>query len=413
MRKVGGGMNRLDIEQCKTAYGQMPVAFCVIEVILDDAGMPADWVYRYANRSTEEVRNIPVERLLDYYFLQDVAPELAEREVLLRQYYRAAYLQEHAEFHQYVENTDRYIKTICYPWEERGYCACILVDETAEVKAIQQSARDAQINKGLMQKLSQERKQYRDAVLANALFTYSFDLTEGIVQNQVITKDGEHLTEKLGIHLPMDFTEMSAFINRVTGVRYAEPYMAAFWTNEGLREAYARGICNAESDYYVTVRDKYFHANALLYQAEDSGHLQAMIICRDTTEYEKERRQYQKKEAELRRIQDTLMKDFVSLYYVNLENDHYRTLKINQNTNARSVIENQSGYSKIVGMYIDQFALPEYKEKMHRYLSREYLLEYLKKHEDFSFRYQSVPNADGEEYFEVYVGTVLRESDAT
>ena len=116
MRKVGGGMNRLDIEQCKTAYGQMPVAFCVIEVILDDAGMPADWVYRYANRSTEEVRNIPVERLLDYYFLQDVAPELAEREVLLRQYYRAAYLQEHAEFHQYVENTDRYIKTICYPW---------------------------------------------------------------------------------------------------------------------------------------------------------------------------------------------------------------------------------------------------------------------------------------------------------
>ena len=406
-------MNRLDIEQCKAAYGQMPVAFCVIEVILDDAGMPADWVYRYANRSTEEVRNIPRERLLDYYFLQDVAPELAERDVLLRQYYRAAYLQEHTEFHQYVENTDRYIKTICYPWEEQGYCACILVDETAEVKAIQQSARDAQINKGLMQKLSQERKQYRDAVLANALFTYSFDLTEGMVQNQVITKDGEHLTEKLGIHLPMDFTEMSAFINRVTGVRYAESYMAAYWTNEGLREAYARGICNAESDYYVAVRDKYFHANALLYQAEDSGHLRAMIICRDTTEYEKERRQYQKKEAELRRIQDTLMKDFVSLYYVNLENDHYRTLKINQNTNARSVIENQSGYSKIVGMYIDQFVLPEYKEKMQRYLSREYLLEYLKKHEDFSVRYQSVPNADGEEYFEVYVGTVLREADAT
>ena len=406
-------MNKLDMEQCKAAYGQMPVAFCVIEVILDDAGLPADWVYRYANRHTEEFRKIPLEELLDRYFLQDVTPGLAEKDTLLQKYYRAAYLQEHTEFHQYVQNTDRYIKTICYPWDERGYCACILVDETTEVKAIQQSARDAQINKGLVQELSLERKQYRDAVLANALFTYSFDLTEGVVRDQVITKDGEHLTEKMGIHLPMNFTEMSAFINQLTGVRYVEPHMAAFWTNEGLREAYARGIYNAESDYYVTMRDEYFHANALLYQAEDTGHLHAMIICRDTTEYEKERRQYREKEAEMRRIQDTLVKDFVSLYYVNLENDHYRTLKINQNTNARSVVENQSGYSEIVGLYIDQFALPEYKEKLHHYLSREYLMEYLKTHEDFSFRYQTVPNADGEEYFEVYVGTVLREADAT
>lgn len=406
MEKEEMHMNRDDLELCRLAYDDMPVALFIENIVLNEAGEPIDWVTEYMNPAAGKLAHYDGKSLVGNYFLRDLYPDVKNGKYALQYLYDSAYGDARREYHQHIEALDKYLKLLIYPWKTKGYCVCMASDESSQVYAQRKSEQNAEENTNLIAQLSLERKQYRDALFSNSYFSYHFDLTEGIVYDQIITSDKESLTEKLGISLPMSFTEMSDAFTKISELQYAESYMKDYWTQEGLLRAYEEGVYNAESDYYVPSLDHYYHVNALLYEPNEDGHIHALIICRDMTELEKEKHLRKKQERESAHIQDILVTDYISAYYINVVTDEYKTLKIHQNINAKRIIERSDSYTNVMEHYIDTFVLPGYQQQMHMMLRRKHLKEYLDHHDRFLLRFQTLPNADGGEYFEIYAKKV-------
>lgn len=48
----------------------MPVAYCVIELIFDENGHGVDFIFRYCNKQMEMVEGIPIEKMLNRSFYE-------------------------------------------------------------------------------------------------------------------------------------------------------------------------------------------------------------------------------------------------------------------------------------------------------------------------------------------------------
>ncbi len=104
-------------------------------------------------------------------------------------------------------------------------------------------------------------------------------------------------------------------------------------------------------------------------------------------------------------ILDKLSMDSTAVYVVDLESGEYETLKLLETTNANTMLkEGQSSYrhfNDYTDRYAEIYVPEEYHQKFKNWFSIEYLREQLKKKERVTFHYQSIPNAEGQKYFEV------------
>ena len=50
-------------------FDNNPVAYCVLELVLDDNGQPTDWIYRYCNQAFADIKGYRLEKMIDSSFL--------------------------------------------------------------------------------------------------------------------------------------------------------------------------------------------------------------------------------------------------------------------------------------------------------------------------------------------------------
>ena len=119
----------MPFESLKSYFDSMPVAFTVIKLVLNKNGEPIDFIFCYGNDAFAKLEGIALTDMLNKRFYKDVFTDRSDTK-WLDFYYSCAFLNQNHELHDYSPEIDKYLKIVCYPWLEKGYCACLLFDET-------------------------------------------------------------------------------------------------------------------------------------------------------------------------------------------------------------------------------------------------------------------------------------------
>lgn len=111
-------------EKC-SILDDMPVAYCVIELVFDENGHGVDFVFRYCNKHMEVVEGIPVEEMLNRSFYEVF--KNGDRKWLIS-YADVALNGVQRTLYDYSPEIDKNLTIYCYQ-PEPGYCACVLLPE--------------------------------------------------------------------------------------------------------------------------------------------------------------------------------------------------------------------------------------------------------------------------------------------
>lgn len=111
-------------EKC-SILDDMPVAYCVIELVFDENGHGIDFIFRYCNQHMEVVEGIPIEEMLNHSFYEVF--KNGDRKWLVS-YADVALNGAKHTLHDYSPEIDKNLAIYCYQ-PEPGFCACVLVPE--------------------------------------------------------------------------------------------------------------------------------------------------------------------------------------------------------------------------------------------------------------------------------------------
>ena len=100
----------------------MPLAFCVIELVFNESGHGVDFIFRYCNAEMATIEGVPVEEMLNRSFYE-VFPNGDKK--WLVSYADVALNGTRHTLHDYSPEVDKYLTIHCYQ-PEPGYCACVL-----------------------------------------------------------------------------------------------------------------------------------------------------------------------------------------------------------------------------------------------------------------------------------------------
>ena len=109
------------LEKC-SLLDDMPLAYCVIELVFNAEGHGVDFIFRYCNAEMAVMEGVPVEEMLNRSFYEvfrngDKKWLVAYADVALNGTKRI--------LHDYSPEIDKYLTIHCYQ-PEPGYCACVL-----------------------------------------------------------------------------------------------------------------------------------------------------------------------------------------------------------------------------------------------------------------------------------------------
>ena len=97
------------------------MAYCVVELFLDDEGQPKDWIYRYCNQAFADIKEYRLEAMIDHSYLS-LFPEADEQ--FLKAYYEAAFENKPAGIDMCI-NGESY-HAVIMPIGRPGFCSCTL-----------------------------------------------------------------------------------------------------------------------------------------------------------------------------------------------------------------------------------------------------------------------------------------------
>ena len=110
------------LEKC-SILNDMPLAFCVIELVFDANGRGVDFVFRYCNEEMTAVEGIPVSKMLNHSFYEVF--ENGDKKWLVT-YADVALNGTKVILHDYSPEIGKDLSIYCFqPYP--GYCACILI----------------------------------------------------------------------------------------------------------------------------------------------------------------------------------------------------------------------------------------------------------------------------------------------
>lgn len=102
-----------------------------------------------------------------------------------------------------------------------------------------------------------------------------------------------------------------------------------------------------------------------------------------------------------------LCQDYTAVFYADLKKDYLEILKVDPESNVLRVSAAEEhmtlSYKEIIENYCRQFMTQEEARKLKRRLNAERLMRELKTRDRISFRFQSLPNGAGHEYFEAQI----------
>ena len=112
------------LEKC-SILNDMPLAFCVIELVFDANGRGVDFVFRYCNEEMAVVEGIPVSEMLNHSFYEVF--ENGDKKWLVT-YADVALNGTKVILHDYSPEIGKDLTIYCFQ-SHPGYCACILIPE--------------------------------------------------------------------------------------------------------------------------------------------------------------------------------------------------------------------------------------------------------------------------------------------
>lgn len=166
----------------------------------------------------------------------------------------------------------------------RAYARTKLVELEKGYKVFISSFVDISEKAQLEQELNEERKQYRDALLHNSFFSYTFDINTGIVTSISGEKDFLHYLHSIGLDFPMPYNK---FID--VWIRERKPEFTDDKTVESLnciylRNLFQQGKTSFEYEYYDSITNCYLRASVLMSESEINHHVMACVIVKNITE---------------------------------------------------------------------------------------------------------------------------------
>ena len=117
-------------EKC-SILDDMPIAYCVIELVFDEKGHGVDFVFRYCNKHMEVVEGIPVESMLNRSFYEVF--KNGDRKWLIS-YADVALNGSKCTLSDYSPEIEKDLTIYCYQ-PEPGYCACVLLPAQQDAQA--------------------------------------------------------------------------------------------------------------------------------------------------------------------------------------------------------------------------------------------------------------------------------------
>ncbi len=149
------------------------------------------------------------------------------------------------------------------------------------------------VNEHLYVTLEQERKQYRDALVQGSEYSFSFDVTEGLVREKVVTAHNKNMITLLGLSLPVDYDKFSEAFLQKNNIRLLEENMAGCFSCAGLVESFEKGISNPETEYYNPIEDTYMRVSVFMHQDKETKHIHGLFMATDITEAKKKQEEQQ------------------------------------------------------------------------------------------------------------------------
>ena len=110
------------LEKC-SILNDMPLAFCVIELVFDENGRGVDFVFRYCNEEMAVVEGIPVSEMLNNSFYEVF--KNGDKKWLVT-YADVALNGTKVILHDYSPEIGKDLSIYCFQ-PHPGYCACILI----------------------------------------------------------------------------------------------------------------------------------------------------------------------------------------------------------------------------------------------------------------------------------------------
>lgn len=104
---------------------EMPLAYCVIELVFDEGGHGVDFIFRYCNKEMAVVEGVPVEEMLNRSFYEVFRN--GDRKWLVS-YADVALNGTKHTLKDFSSEIGKDLTIYCYQ-PEPGFCACVLLPE--------------------------------------------------------------------------------------------------------------------------------------------------------------------------------------------------------------------------------------------------------------------------------------------
>lgn len=139
-------------------------------------------------------------------------------------------------------------------------------------------------------------------------------------------------------------------------------------------------------------------------------HFRMLELLEKKQEYLRQSLEEKKKEKEVLTV---LCADYTSVFLIDLDEDTAETIKLNSGANAAIIVDTctKECYSQKIRDYFQYYVVKETAEDFLEKFELEHLKHILKEQNCIVYRYRSVPNVSGHQFFEIKVERVGDEND--
>lgn len=148
---------------------------------------------------------------------------------------------------------------------------------------IDETEKQAEMIKSTNAILNRERGQYREAILHECMYTFTFDLTQGYVEKEYLLNNGESPIQLMGLKVPVLFDDWIKEFRKMVDLKVLDGKEMNKLCARHLLDSYANGKKFYEIEYYDTRLKNYQRMTILMTTDEESGHVVACVIGHDIT----------------------------------------------------------------------------------------------------------------------------------
>ena len=131
--------------------------------------------------------------------------------------------------------------------------------------------------------IEEERNQYRDAVLSEAVCSYQADITDNMIYRAPIFNAPEY-TLTANLSFPMCYDDYLTIWNVKYDIVHEAKQGLLLQSAAGLQKAFENGEKNIQIDFKIKPYDSYRRKMILLSRRLSDGHILANVVIHDTSE---------------------------------------------------------------------------------------------------------------------------------